>query len=73
VITDLDEHNFTFLKEEHHDRWLGFKREDVQRWFEAAGLHDVSVRAIGSECRADSECGTEQAKVSIFIATGMKG
>ena len=73
VITDLDEHTFTFLKEEHHDRWLGFKREDVQRWFEAAGLREVSVRGIGSECHADSECGTEQAKVSIFIATGMKG
>ena len=30
----LDEHDFTFLREEHHDRWMGFKREDVQRWFE---------------------------------------
>lgn len=73
VITDLDEHNFTFLKDEHHDRWMGFKREDVHRWFEAAGLRDVSVRGIGSDCCANSECGTEHASVSIFIASGVKG
>jgi ubiquinone/menaquinone biosynthesis C-methylase UbiE len=30
VITDLDEHKFEFLKTEQHDRWMGFKREDVQ-------------------------------------------
>jgi len=26
VITDLDRHSYQFLKTEHHDRWLGFKR-----------------------------------------------
>jgi ubiquinone/menaquinone biosynthesis C-methylase UbiE len=30
VITDLDEHSFEFLRAEHHDRWLGFKREDTK-------------------------------------------
>ena len=29
VITDLDEHEFDFLREEHHDRWMGFKRADI--------------------------------------------
>ena len=43
VITDMDEHEFKFLKEEHHDRWMGFKREDVRRWFEEAGLKNVIV------------------------------
>jgi ubiquinone/menaquinone biosynthesis C-methylase UbiE len=27
TITDVFEHTFEFLKTEHHDRWLGFKRE----------------------------------------------
>ena len=72
VITDLDEHTFTFLVEEHHDRWMGFKRADVQRWFEAVGLAEVSVSDVGSHCRADSACGTEHANISIFVAVGTK-
>ncbi len=38
VITDLDKHNFEFLKTEHHDHWMGFKREDIKNWFSSAGL-----------------------------------
>jgi ubiquinone/menaquinone biosynthesis C-methylase UbiE len=34
VITDMDKHTFEFLKREHHDRWMGFEREDVRRWLE---------------------------------------
>jgi ubiquinone/menaquinone biosynthesis C-methylase UbiE len=38
IITDMDEHEYEFLRKEQHDRWLGFKREDVARWFKEAGL-----------------------------------
>jgi len=72
VITDLDEHTFDFLKEEHHDRWMGFQREAVQGWLEAAGLREVSVKGIGSDCYANSECGAQRAEVSILIASGTK-
>lgn len=72
VITDLDSHDFEFLREEQHDRWLGFDREDIQAWFQAAGLQDVRVEDVGSNCCADSECGTMQADVSIFVAYGRK-
>jgi ubiquinone/menaquinone biosynthesis C-methylase UbiE len=72
VITDLDEHDFTFLAEEHHDRWMGFRREDIQRWFETAGLADVSVSDVGSNCCAGSACGAERADISIFIAVGTR-
>ncbi|MBI1927893.1 methyltransferase domain-containing protein, partial [Candidatus Poribacteria bacterium] len=30
VITDLDKHDFVFLRDEHHDRWMGFEREDIR-------------------------------------------
>lgn len=33
VITDLDEHSHEFLRTEQHDRWLGFRREDIRRCF----------------------------------------
>jgi ubiquinone/menaquinone biosynthesis C-methylase UbiE len=72
VITDLDEHTFEFLVTEQHDRWMGFKREDVRRWFEEAGLRDVSVQSAHAACCADSECKTERAEVSIFLAIGTR-
>jgi ubiquinone/menaquinone biosynthesis C-methylase UbiE len=72
VITDLDEHNFEFLRTEQHDRWMGFKREDVRRWFTEAGLKDVMTDCVGDDCCADSTTSNDSAKVSIFVATGVK-
>lgn len=72
VITDLDHHNHEFLRQEHHDRWMGFRREDVVRWFEAAGLREVQVSSTAECCCATSSCGTESAKVSIFLAVGTR-
>lgn len=72
VITDLDEHTFEFLRTEHHDRWMGFRRADVAGWLSAAGLHDVNVAAVGEQCCADSADGTGSAKVAIWVAAGTK-
>ncbi len=73
VITDMDEHEFEFLKKEQHDRWMGFKREDVSRWFKHAGLKNVAVDCVEEDCCADSEECSQKAVVSIFIAYGEKG
>jgi ubiquinone/menaquinone biosynthesis C-methylase UbiE len=73
VITDLDEHNFEFLRTEQHDRWMGFKRDDVQRWSIEAGLDRVGTDCVGEDCCAQSSCGDEYASVSIFVAFGEKG
>jgi ubiquinone/menaquinone biosynthesis C-methylase UbiE len=72
VITDLDEHPFEFLRIEQHDRWLGFKRDDVRLWFEEAGLKEVMVDCADTNCCADSTRGSESASVSIFVASGKK-
>lgn len=72
VITDLDAHDFDFLRQEHHDRWLGFDRADIRRWLEAAGLVDVSVDCVGEECCTASSSGGQHASVSIFVACGQK-
>lgn len=71
VITDLDKHDFTFLKSEHYDYWLGFERNQVQKWFEQAGLSNVRIGCVGSNCVV-SNCGNEAANISIFVATGLK-
>lgn len=72
VVTDLDEHTFEFLRVEHHDRWMGFQREDIGQWFTAAGLRNVIVDCVGETCCAQSSCGSEYASVSIFVASGEK-
>ena len=72
VITDMDEHSFEFLIREHHDRWMGFVREDVRRWFEEAGLLDVAVDGVGERCSSQSSSGDVTASVSIFVAVGKK-
>lgn len=71
VITDLDKHDFRFLRDEHHDRWMGFYRSDVRFWLASAGFSNIIVNAVpGEQCCADSQCGSSQASVGIFMATG---
>lgn len=71
VITDLDKHEFRFLKEEHHDRWMGFYSSDIRHWLMTAGFSNIIVNGIpGERCCADSRCGAVRAAVGIFMATG---
>jgi ubiquinone/menaquinone biosynthesis C-methylase UbiE len=72
VITDMDEHEFEFLRKEQHDRWLGFKREDIELWFKQAGLKNVKVDCVDEECCADSVESEESGNVSLFVAHGEK-
>lgn len=72
VITDLDEHAHEFLRTEHHDRWMGFKRADLMKWFAGAGLKDVDVESVGTDCTAESSDGNTSAVVNIFVASGEK-
>jgi len=72
VLTDLDEHDYDFLRTEQHDRWMGFKREDVNRWLTEAGLKAVVVDCADEDCCAQSSCGCDDAVISIFIASGQK-
>ena len=72
VITDLDRHDVELLRREHHDRWLGFEREDIKKWFEDAGLTSVKVEDAGGTCCADDCRADASAPVSIFIASGAK-
>jgi ubiquinone/menaquinone biosynthesis C-methylase UbiE len=70
VITDLDTHDYEFLRTEQYDRWMGFDREDIRRWFIEAGLKNISIDCVGGECCTKSIEGCEEAKISIFIAYG---
>ncbi len=71
VITDADTHTHEWLRTEQHDRWLGFDRADVARWFADAGLDEVSVGDTYEVCSPSSRCGTKAA-ITIFLARGIK-
>jgi hypothetical protein len=72
VITDMDVHEYKFLRKEHNDRWMGFKREDIKKWFIEAGLQNDHTDYVGEDCCTESDCENDKASVSIFIAYGTK-
>lgn len=72
VISDMDKHEFEFLLKEHHDRWTGFERENIMKWFAEAGLKNVKAVCVSQCCCAESDDGSETATVSIFVASGEK-
>jgi ubiquinone/menaquinone biosynthesis C-methylase UbiE len=71
VITDADTHTHEWLRVEQHDRWLGFDRQDITRWFQEASLSDVTVGDTREICSPTSTCGTTAA-ITIFVARGVK-
>lgn len=72
VITDLDEHNFTFLKEEQYDIWMGFNRDILTNWLINVGFLDVSISCVGCNCCSPSAKSTNIADINIFAAYGIK-
>jgi len=72
IITDLDRHDFEFLRTEHCDRWMGFDRPDVVLWMSEAGLQDIQIDCVGENCCAASQSGCGEAAVSIFVACGIR-
>lgn len=69
AITDLDRHDHEFLRTEHHDRWMGFERADVEGWLRDAGLVNVRVEGLNERCSSSSAEG-EAAAIGIFLAIG---
>jgi arsenite methyltransferase len=54
VITDMDAHEYAWLKEEMADAWQGFERDQIRTWFREAGLVNVIVDCTGETCCATS-------------------
>lgn len=71
AVTDLDAHDFEFLRTEQHDRWLGFEREDVAGWLREAGI-EARVGDVGEPCSSSSQYKTDRAVVNIFLAFGVR-
>lgn len=71
IITDLDSHEQTWMREAMADYWLGFEREAVREWYEAAGLTAVAIDCAAGTCDCTAPSGADIA-LSIFVAMGQK-
>ncbi len=71
VITDLDSHDQQWMREAMADRWLGFDREEVGRWYTAAGLGSLDIDCAAGSCDCAGPTG-EAVSLSVFAAIGRK-
>jgi ubiquinone/menaquinone biosynthesis C-methylase UbiE len=79
VLTDMDAHTYTWLKDEMADLWLGFERAQVGAWLKQAGLVNRIVMDSGQSCCAMSPQTTtftsdagQEAQISIFLAAASR-
>lgn len=72
VLSDLDRHDQVWMREEMADTWLGFEREDVQSWFEKAGLRDIRVEDAAGACDCHDTPSNEAISLRVFLALGTR-
>jgi ubiquinone/menaquinone biosynthesis C-methylase UbiE len=70
-ITDLDTHDHAWLSQQIADLWLGFKREDLRKWFAEAGLRKIEVDDAEGTCTPTGPDG-KMDPLNIFVAIGIK-
>ena len=70
ALSDLQAHNYEFMRKEHADRWLGFDISHVRRLVDKAGFVDIRVEALESCCSTTALHG--QVKIPMFLASGRK-
>lgn len=70
ALSDLQQHNYEFLRKEHADTWLGFDIPRVRGMLEEASLYDVKVEALESCCSSTGDHG--QVKIPMFLASGRR-
>jgi ubiquinone/menaquinone biosynthesis C-methylase UbiE len=71
VITDLDTHEQTWMREAMSDRWLGFDRGNMRKWYVAAGLREIDIDCAEGSCDCTGP-EKEDISLSIFVAIGKK-
>ena len=64
-------HEEAWMHEAMSDRWLGFERDDVQTWYEAAGFSQIDIDCAEGTCNCLSPK-EKDISLSIFVAIGEK-
>lgn len=71
ILTDVEEHRHTWVKQEKSDLWLGFHAEELTDWFGEAGFVEAKVEKLGCDCFTTGSQG-QSAHIPIILATGKK-
>lgn len=71
IISDVEQHNGQWAKEEMFDEWLGFSDEQIRQWMREAGFADIEIEHTELKCKGYSSKG-EYTETGIFIAKGRK-
>ncbi|KRQ86173.1 putative methyltransferase YcgJ [Caloramator mitchellensis] len=71
TITDVEEHNGYWAKEEMFDEWLGFSHRQIYDWLKNSGFVDIEVKSTNLYCKGYSSKG-EFTQTKIFIARARK-
>ncbi|SHJ87929.1 Ubiquinone/menaquinone biosynthesis C-methylase UbiE [Clostridium cavendishii DSM 21758] len=71
IITDVEEHDGIWAKEEMFDVWLGFNHPQIEKWYKEAGFKNISVSSTGLKCQGSSSKG-DFTETGVFIALGTK-
>ena len=72
IISDVEEHNGEWAKEEMFDEWLGFSNNQMKEWLKDAGFSWVNIENTDLKCKGYSSKG-EFTQTGIFIAVANKG
>ena len=72
IISDVQEHNGQWAKEEMFDEWLGFSNNQIKEWLTDAGFNTVNIENTDLKCKGYSSKG-EYTETGIFIAVANKG
>jgi len=70
AVSDMFSHTYEFLREEQHDLWLGFEKDQIEYWFGKAGLVDVQVHRVEDTCGSRSDKTGQEVEIDLFIAVG---
>src|SRR3989441_8011117 len=70
ALSDLQQHNFEFLRKENADIWLGFDIPRVRSMLDQAGFAAIRAEALESCCSTTVEHG--QVKIPRFLASGRR-
>lgn len=72
MVTDITEHEHTWLRQEKSDLWLGFNRDDLSEWLKEAGFDNILVKEAGCDCCTGTNDNRKTVKIPTLIAIGQK-
>jgi excisionase family DNA binding protein len=72
MVTDIVEHEHTWLRQEKSDLWLGFSKDDLWEWIKEAGFENIQVKEAGCDCCTGTNDNRKTVKIPTLLAIGQK-